>query len=125
MNTQELKAFRHEVADLIEDHETMFDMADWGGKMVGCGSVHCLGGWTMIAAGYTNKRWGAFYRPDGSLVDWNGDEAAELLGLTRDHLFYNMTIKREDAVRALRVLAETGDESAMHAALVPDAEEDE
>lgn len=77
-----------DVADLDPEH---FDMGSWveAGE---CGTIACLGGWTLIKAGYKHKRmrlggidgmwFRAFVSPDGTIVRETGEEAARLLGLS-------------------------------------------
>lgn len=64
-----------------------FDMSDWVTGDQGCGMTACLGGWTMLLAGYTTSGH-SFWRPDGSLVRGGyADEAARLLGMTEDERY--------------------------------------
>lgn len=60
----------------------LFDMRTWGTDEP-CGTIACLAGHTMLAAGYS-FRLGTYYRLDGTEVDHNGLEAKKLLGMTDD-----------------------------------------
>ncbi len=59
-----------------------FDMGTYG-YLSGCGTIACLAGHAMLRAGYSLMS-GGYYRPDGSYVECEPDEAALLLGLTDD-----------------------------------------
>jgi hypothetical protein len=86
----------HEVLDAAEAHRDNFAMFTWcetssrepvtTANATGCGTTLCLGGWTMVLAGYTcDPQTGNFTRPDGTVVDGAyGTEAARLLGMTKE-----------------------------------------
>ena len=74
-------------------------MKSWARQMPGeCNMVACLGGWTMIKAGYTVKIqdpgivggpiWAVFTRPNGTTVPpmYYGDEAQMLLGMSDEEV---------------------------------------
>lgn len=69
------------VLDHVTAHREQFDMSDFGHIDPECGTVCCLGGWAMVLSGYHVSPQ-AFFRPDGSVVGSEGDEARELLGLS-------------------------------------------
>jgi hypothetical protein len=79
------------VLNMIDARPELLDMKVYGngnwtpGLEPDCGTVACLAGHAMIAAGYKmelvdNKT--DFFRPDGSKVEWESAEAGELLGIT-------------------------------------------
>lgn len=79
------------VLDQIDGEPASFDMATWGiawgglGSGPECGMVACLGGWTMLKAGYRLDSDGDFLRPDGTPIPEKAMalEAEKLLGMPR------------------------------------------
>jgi hypothetical protein len=69
------------VLSLIDAHPGRLDMCTWGYQGPECGTVACLAGHTLLAAGYKLHGYN-FYRPDGSLVPNEPVEAEILLGMT-------------------------------------------
>jgi hypothetical protein len=71
------------VLNLIDTRPEQFDMGVWGykGPDKTCGSVACLAGHTLLAAGYTLRGFN-YYRPDGTYVRSEAAEAEMLLGMT-------------------------------------------
>ena len=89
MERIENAALGRAVLDVADSDPEHFAMRDWIAEH-SCGTVACLGGWTLIKAGYTYVQVEAeygdyrFYRPDGTMVGALDDEARKLLGLTGD-----------------------------------------
>lgn len=74
-----------QVLDYVVEHRDQLDMLGWGDPGAGgCGTTACLGGWTLILAGYRLEGMDRFIRPDGTLVPagYIGHEAAAVLQLT-------------------------------------------
>lgn len=67
------------VLDIIDLEPSCLNMSIWGvtSDRTICGTVACLAGHTMIAAGYRLVD-GDFIGPDGTRV-WNEDEEAQML----------------------------------------------
>lgn len=73
------------VLDQIDARPETLYMGAWGygscepGEEWACGTVACLAGHAMLAAGYSLRRH-LYYRPDGTRVNDEAGEAAVLLG---------------------------------------------
>jgi hypothetical protein len=83
-----------QVADKIREvGEDGWDQAAYVSGDV-CGTKYCVAGWTLVLSGYTVENQ-CFFTPDGTLVRYEDQEAATLLGLTGevqsvDIFFYKM-----------------------------------
>jgi len=86
----------------IESDPESFDMR-WWAAVTDCGTVACLAGHVMLAAGYT-LRGQSFIRPDGSYVPSEGQEATHLLGLSdeeQSHYPWSEDKRTQDEALAL------------------------
>jgi len=101
----------------VTGHREQFNMGSWGYTDPVCGTTACIAGWAMLLTpGYSMTEGGLFYRPDGTCVHSEGDEARELLGLSDDERYgtagcaYSLFADDEDsAIERLRVLVEAAE----------------
>jgi hypothetical protein len=116
--TPEQQAMCHAVADAIEaaapKRFNMDHFVSWASgrsPKEPCETAFCIAGWAMMEAGLYDETTGCFIGQNGE-EPWPEEQARQLLGLSTAELFYCFDLKRPQAVRALRVLADEG-EAAM------------